>query len=58
MDDVLLRVMDENVASNTEIGNLKSDLQLCALKVAWKTGSRLLKRAKKAGRIHVRSEWV
>ena len=56
-DDILLRVMDENVGSNTEIG--RCSIKLAAMCVSGGLDSTwsLAFGNKRAGKIHIHGEW-
>ena len=50
--------MDENVASNTEIGNCKIRLAAMCVEGGLENWWQIAYRGKKAGRIHVHGEWI
>ena len=56
-DDILMRVMDENVATNTEIGNCNLKLGSLCVNGGIQGWFPLAYGSQCAGRIHLKAEW-
>ena len=57
-DDIDLRVMDENVASNTEIGCCYIKLAAICVEGGLQSWWPIAYNGKKCGRIHLNGEWI
>ena len=57
-DDVALRVMDENVGANCEIGNCSIKLAAMCVEGGLENWWTIAHNGNVAGRIHLRGEWI